>query len=284
VEKMQWHYDSIISLTLLLFVIGVIALFVNRKTEQSNKLRDNRAIIISGLFSLFMLSVGSSFIWDSVPLLQKIQFPWRWLSILSIMASVTFAAAAVSLIFRRGKLNRLAMYPLVLLILAITLFDISQNIIPSIPLSKPVFDEKVANMYNEEGCQCWWPIWAKSEAFGQPESAVAGSRKATVTSWTGESRDVTVDSGDPGVLRIATFYHPYWTATVNGDQAPLTADATGAIVVPIPASESRVQIFFREPRLLGWAVVASGFVWIGFAAFFIGYFLRRKRQTPLLLT
>ncbi len=283
VEKMLWHFDTIILLTLLLFVLAAVAFLVNRSTNEQRPIKSKniRAVIITGLFSVFMLSIGSSFIWDAVPLLQKIQFPWRWLSIASVMGSVTFAIAAASLIFTGKKLNRLAAYPIVLFILVVVLFDISQNIIPSIPLQKPVFEEKVANMYNEEGCECWWPIWAKSGAFEQPERAVTGSRKAIVSDWSGESRDLMVEAGDAVDLRIATFYHPYWIATVNGVAVPITNDANGAILVKLPAETSQVHLFFKEPALLGVAVIVSVFVWSGFAVFFVGYYLRRRRQTPL---
>ncbi len=280
VEKMQWHFDTIISLTLLFFALTALAFFVNRAAASRHpvKSKNGRAVIITGLFSLFMLSVGSSFIWDSVSLLQKIQFPWRWLSIASVMGSVTFAIAAASLMFAGKKLNRLAAYPIGLFILVIVLFDISQSIIPSIPLQKAVFEEKVANMYNEEGCQCWWPIWAKSKAFEQPERAVAMSRKANVTSWSDESRDFIVESGDAGDLRVATFFHPYWTATVNGISAPVTNDANGAILIKLPAETANVHLFFKEPPLLGMAVIVSVFVWIGFAVFLVGYYLQWKKN------
>ena len=175
------------------------------------------------------------------------------------------------------KLNRLAMYPIAVFILVIALFDISQNILPSIPLQKSVFDDKIANMYNEEGCQCWWPIWAKSAAFEQPELALADTRKADVAAWNGASRDFAVAAGDAGDLRIATFYHPYWTATVNGEPAAVTNDANGAIVVKLPAEASQVHLFFKEPRFLRVAAYLSLVVWIGFAIFLTWYYLRVRR-------
>ena len=279
VQKMLWHFDTMIFLTILFFVLAVVAYFVNREPEAGSrgKSKNGRAIVTTGVFSLFMLSAGSSVIWNSVPLLAKIQFPWRWLSIASLMGSVSFAIAAASLIFSGKKLNRLAAYPILLFILIIVLFDVSQNIIPSTPLQQDEFEKKVANMYDEEGCQCWWPIWAQSDAFAQPERAVAGSRKAVVSDWSGESRDFSVEAGDVGDLRIATFYHPFWNANVNGEAVPVGKDVNGAILIPLPPETANIHLFFKEPGFLKTALIVSLIVWITFAVYLAGYSIRHRK-------
>lgn len=54
---------------------------------------------VAALFGLacFMAILRSQFLWDSIPLLPMVQFPWRWLSIASFMLAL-IAGAGVSLL------------------------------------------------------------------------------------------------------------------------------------------------------------------------------------------
>jgi hypothetical protein len=182
--------------------------------------------------------------------------------------------------FYGKKLNRVAAYPMILFVLAIILFDVSQNIIPSAPLAQGVFEQKIVNMDREEACPCWWPIWAQSGAFSQPEFVAANGRTASVLDWSRESRDLSVAPGDAADLRIATFYHPYWNATVNGSDVPVGRDANGAILIPLPPAAADVHLYFKEPGFLRITLIVSIVVWAAFAVFLVGYLVRFRGIRP----
>lgn len=285
VQKMLWHFDTIIFLTILCFSLALVAYFL-RKTRSTQSVlasKNRRAILVTGLFSLFMLSVGSSFIWNSVPVLSKIQFPWRWLSVASLMASASFGIAATQLLSTEKKFNRSTAYPMLLFIVLVGMYDISQNIIPSTPLARTAFEKGVKNMYAEEGCPCWWPIWAERAAFDQPERLHVASRETVISEWNGESRHFEITGGEIGDLRIATFYHPFWTALVNGKTVLVDKDINGAILIPLPEGPANVHLVFREPGFLKIPLVGSLLTWIFFAVYLGWYFLRFGRSKPALI-
>lgn len=54
--------------------------------------------------SLFLSLIKSQFIWDALPLLSFIQFPWRWLSVAIVFVSLL---TAVPILFLRGRAVRI---------------------------------------------------------------------------------------------------------------------------------------------------------------------------------
>jgi len=206
--------------------------------------------------------------------LQKIQFPWRWLSIASLSGSILFGLALPFILFRKGRLRRLTAYPVMAFILVLFLFNISQDMIPSTPVSRADFQDKITNMYQEEACDCWWPIWAKREAFDtrRPD---AGGRDASTFGSTEYTSQITVSAGRAGQLRIPRFYHPYWTAAVNGTPVQVNKDESGAIVIPIPSEPADVSLVFKEPAYVWPATILSFLTWGFILLFLSGYYLRR---------
>ncbi len=277
-QKQLWNLDILIILTIVLLLVGLVGVFSRRsfKSPEAHPSKEDRAQLITGAFSIFMLSIGSAFIWNAVPMLQKMQFPWRWLSVSSLMGTAVFATAAGTLLLNGKKLNRFAAYPIILFVLIIILFDVSQNIIPSAPLSQNTFEQNIENMDGEQGCPCWWPIWAQNGAFNQPDRVTASGRTASVVKWGGDTREIRVEAGEAGVLRVATFFHPYWIATVNNVNVPVGKDPNGAILIPLPTERAEVHLYFREPEFLRAALYLSIFVWAAFAVFLVGCLVWKK--------
>ncbi len=283
VEKMLWHIDLLVILSIALFLPLAVAYVLNRQRKEALGMdgKIHRSVLLTGVFSIFMLSVASTKIWESASLLQKIQFPWRWLIVVTLFGSVAFAVVTTWLICTFGKR---AGYPLLLFVLVISLFDITQSIIPSVPLSRSVFEQKVVDMYNEEGCDCWWPIWAKRDAFSQPERLFAGLRNPVIEEWSNESRNFMVPPGEPDKVRVATFFHPHWRATVNGEPVPVESDINGAILIPLPETAANVHLTFEEPPFLSVWKILSLITWLSFAVSLAGFYIStQRRSAPELL-
>ncbi len=279
-QKFLWQLDILIFLSILFLVPTTVGLIIKRPSQEKSPVerRFNRALLATGAFSIILLSSAAEFLWKYVTILQKIQFPWRLLQVTSLLGAVGFAVAIPHLIFSKTKFNRRAAYPILLFVVLVIFFDITQIILPSMPLSRSSFDQKVDNINDEEGCDCWWPIWAKREAFSRPERVLAGVRLAVVNDWQDESRTVSVDTGSPAELRFATFFHPYWTATVNDQVVSVGKDENGALLVPLPAESSTVHLFFKEPSFLLGAKLISIASWLLFAVIIGGYLVRVKRN------
>src|SRR6185369_8134333 len=71
-----------------------------------------------------------------------------------------------------------------------------------------------------------------------------------------------VDEGSPGEARVATFYYPHWKATVNGKGKEVVKDEGGAIIIPLGAETSAVNVHWEEPFRNKVAVWVSVGAWI----------------------
>ena len=276
IQRLLWAYDITIILTILLF-IPLCVLFVSR--FLSNRGRANQrhliALGIVGLVAFFMASAASSFIWNSVGLLQKLQFPWRWLSVASLVGSVVFVIGISEVSKLWPNMKRPIIYGVISIMFAILLYDITQQVMPSAPVSRQELSARIEKIDSEEGCACWWPTWADSRSFQNAERVSAGSRVVEISEWRAENRKFFVAAGNETSARIATFYYPYWKAEVNGTAAEIERADDGTMNIPLPQTKANVRLFFSEPNFVSVAKSISLLAWIGL---FLGIlvFLRKR--------
>lgn len=258
----SWLFDIAIVLTVALAIPAVITLLLARSNIPGSPRKILFASLATGLFAFFMLSRPSFYIWDNVVLLQKIQFPWRWLSVLSLFSILLFTLAVPFLVARFQRFQRLVAYPSLALVVAIILFDITQIIIPSAPLPSAEFAEVEAKIRTEQIWKGWWPTWAREAAFENTEKVVAANRSIEITNWGRESKEFVVQPGDSTIVGVQSFYYPRWKATVNDREATVGMDENGAITIPVSNELSRVRLYFEEPLSINAAFAISGVTWL----------------------
>ncbi|MGD9562378.1 MAG: 6-pyruvoyl-tetrahydropterin synthase-related protein [Pyrinomonadaceae bacterium] len=263
VQRLLWHLDISIVLTIL-FAVPAVVLIIRRLRGSLPTIAEARhSSSLGGAFtvSILMLSMASSFVWNAVPFLAKLQFPWRWLLVSTAVGPVLFVAASSWLTAPSQKPGRVQIYLTTSFVLGLALFSLTQNALLSGALSESKFTTLVTEMNEREACPCWWPVWAKGEALNRSEKAAAGARHVSIIEWADERRAIFVSDGEPQDLRVATFYHPYWKALVNGVEAPVTSDPAGAITIALPAYAARIELAFTEPRILSAAKALSVMLW-----------------------
>ncbi len=222
---------------------------------------------LTGVWLVFGLSVFlaipfSRFVWDLSPLLQEVQFPWRWLSIVSIAASVLSASKLNYLVkWFEGKKRPFALL-IASSILFVVTFSISQIIRPAPFVPK----EEVASMLEKnakaEGFTFWWTIWTKKEAFDIKDKVSAADRNIKIEKWTATEKDFQISSGETENARIAVFYHPNWKATVNDISVETKPDENGAILILISNQSSNVRLSFEENLSVKIAIIVSMILWL----------------------
>lgn len=263
--RIMWLEDTI-ALVTLLFILPLIIFLVWRTVKpkfDSSISKDYLAIAVTGSFAFFMASSLSSFVWANLQFIQKIQFPFRWLSIATIFGCLMFVIAISQISSQNLSLKKLKHYTLIIFFFGLFLFNVTQVIIPSEVLTREAFEEKLDGLIEKESYDCWWTIWSKEEAFKINEKISANSREFSIIKWESEEREFEVFAGTPTNARIATFYYPHWHATVNGEQVKIERNDDGTISIPLSAEHSKVSLSFVEPFLLKTAKIVS------FASFLI---------------
>lgn len=272
-----WFIDLLAIFTFAFFVPSAIVFYYYVRDRESLRLGNAVALVAVALFFATPLS---SFVWKNFTFLQKMQFPWRWMTVISI-GGVVFIGAGFQYLARlfRTKARPIALLASGLIVLGIV-FTATQVMRPAIYASRTEFTEKTKNLSEAQSCDCWWPIWSKREAFLNREKVWAGTREIEIDSFGGSERIFRIAPGIEQNARIAIFYYPNWRAIVNGYFIPAGKDEYGTILVPLPPEQAEVRLFFQESDYVKSAGVFSFVIWLVLAGYLgtslIGVFIQGR--------
>jgi hypothetical protein len=276
-EQVSWLFDVTIILTGMLAIPAIILVVLQLRSKKSANFHVVAGIVISAAFSFFMLSRLSYLVWEAFGFLQKIQFPWRWLSPLSFFAVAGFSLGVSGLIAKSKRWARPLAYSGGILIFAIVLYDITQSIVTAGGQTREQFAQMVAEVHEDRDADYWWPIWAKRASFEQTERVSTSSRPYTVQRWDREIREFLIEPGPAQEVRVAIFYYPYWDITLNGIPSQTRPDPNGTILIAVPADSTRVILQFNEPPFYNAAKWLSRVSWIFLITLLLGLYISRSR-------
>ena len=242
--RSSWFCDSMLLVSAGVFVPCAIIFYKFSKEISQQKLFNVSILLI---FSIFIATPLSVVVWENCSLLEKIQFPWRWLAITS-MTGAFFVAAGYN-----GLLNLFLTKarPIVLLtvgLIAICIaFTFGKVIRQSNQMPREDFALQTKYLVNARSYECWWTTWSNKEGLNSLQKVAVNDRSAQIVAWKQGEREIIFSEGIPAVARIATFYYPHWQATVNGQPTKLGLDENGVILLPLPTGTANVHIWFQEP-------------------------------------
>lgn len=200
--------------------------------------------------SLFMGAVGVSFflmlevsipLWERIPLLQNLQYPWRFLSV--VLVATPFLSAAL--------LSKIR-WPVVWLVLAVV------AVLLSFSYTKPVLYESRSDAYYlshreftdgtsslGNGFSTRWMVWQPDRRQERMEivngEGFVAMRREGATTFIGDAR-LTTDA----MVRINVAYYPGWRATIDGKDIPVKPDSRGMITVPVSKGDHVIGVNFGE--------------------------------------
>ena len=212
-----------------------------------------------------MLSISSP-LWNALPELRFMQFPWRWLLCLGIPFTLLIVLGV-----RRWAV-RVAIYLAMLCVLAVAW----QRFQPPWWDNAADLREMQDNMATGrgyEGTDEYTPVGA------DPSSVDKDARRVTVegpahaairvSDWTAERKLFTAEVSAPDNLALHLFNYPAWRVEVNGRLVQArTREGTGQMLVPVEAGANGVRITFVrtwDRRAGGWIsafALALALVWL----------------------
>jgi hypothetical protein len=255
---------SIVAVAQIAILAAAIALWRPRKKPWA-------LLLVWGICSAALMLCPTLALWNHLPELRYVQFPWRWL----LCLGVSFAIA-VAFGFRRwcwrGIICALAL--VVLLIVwhrvQVPWWDNAGDI-------QEMLDNQQDGTGNE-GVDEYVPAGADPYEIDKNVPLVrfegAGSAQINVQQWSPEKRLLIANASAPGDLVLRLFNYPSWKVQVNGHVVESrTWPRTGQLALPIPAGEDRIQIDFVE----GWDRKAGLFCSVlAFVLLLIWQIMRRR--------
>jgi hypothetical protein len=288
----QVYHDQVLRtasiLTVILVSIGVIAsgVIIARKR---GKLEAPALIFASLLGCLFLLQFPVSMpLWRALPRLQFLQFPWRWLLVVSILSACLVAMALTRRTASLSKSNprhaKLFLIPVVTLV-CVSVWLCSRSFYLACD-DQDTIAGQLATFHDGagvEGTDEYTSVGADNSAIFQDTPQVrlltipdaeepasdagdnpewpgyslgaidAAPGTITIARWEPESRQVSVVTKEPAFAVLTLMDYPAWQVTVNGrdiNNRPKRED--GLMTVPIEAGKSVIAVDWSTTPDIWW--------------------------------
>ena len=225
---------------------------------------------VAAAVSIFMTTFASDPVWRLVPVLQKVQFPWRFQLVLCL--AVAGAAAAGLGPLRRGAVNWRALVFASLLTVCWLYFwaGALRRTYPNFPRPNRPDAAMLRWLDRARDAPEYRPALAVSNAEHdietllrnfcgdlrrEPRACVAeGEGTVAVTRAAPRSIDLRVESASGVTFRVTQFHFPGWEAALDGRPHPLTASRPdGLLLLSAPAGthDLRLTLEPTAPERLG---------------------------------
>jgi len=287
----NWKVSSVALGTILVTALAAVSVARQRRTF----LQLWWTLLALGAASAFLMFPPSVFLWQHLPKLQFVQFPWRWLLALDVVFAVFVAA-----ILQTSRKQWLGWTVILLATGAIgttlangTWWD-SEDI--------PVLMNAIRSQHGYEGTDEYEPLGSdRYQLPGQPPASADDSDQASLNElanaaapkiatidresevrtpmndknahierWSAETKVFSSKTNQPVALALRLLNYPAWEmevdrTVVRGGSLP----DTGQLWLQDPAGEHSVDVFFQRTwdRTAGSAIsILSALLLLGFSA------------------
>ena len=273
----NWIASSIA--ILLIVLTGLAALRTRREDGDRERAMGQglwqALVLLAALASALMLRF-TSILWEVLPKMRFVQFPWRWMAILC----VPFAVFLGSAMARKRWGWTWVMITFVLV--GATGAGLVRHAWWHEDI--PVLRQDIAQGIGFDGTYEYDPAGddhTNIPLSKSPEVQVMDTESTPgpdtpptvhVDRWAPEEKEVTVNTQDPFALGLRLLNYPAWQVKVNGSLVtPLNGEDFNQMLVPLEAGESHIRVQFRRT----WDRSAGGAISLGCALIALWLFRRR---------
>jgi hypothetical protein len=233
-------FNHLISWVALLEIAVVLAaVWISRQWRETNRELCNALLAWAVACTVLMFPV-SALLWNFLPKMAFMQFPWRWLLCLSLI--FTLFVAGMKRWWWQGAVCAASILVIVLAwhFLQPPWWDNAADL-------REMQDNMQAGT-GYEGTDEYTPAGAEPTAIDKDARnvTVAGPAHAAIriSRWDAESKVISAEMSAPDQLKLRLFRYPAWRAEVNGHVVPTASTDTGQLLVPVEAGMNRVQLVF----------------------------------------
>jgi hypothetical protein len=204
-----------------------------------------------GVISSVMMTRISAPLWHVLPKAEFIQFPWRWLFVLSLVVALVGTAGYMP---RRIKHVEWVLTLVGLLVLGGFLLDKGwpgslHGAGTTLAAARAGYFDATVPEYtpvtgNRAPLQAAQPVASFLGQDGSPVDAAA-----RVVEWDSEEKRLVIESPQAQAVVLHVLSYPAWEARVNGRVVPITPrPGSGAITISLEAGKNEVELRFgRTP-------------------------------------
>jgi len=242
---------------LMIVLAGIAALAARRAATESAASSEEtklwRALFVLCAAATVLMLRFTSLLWDVLPKLRFLQFPWRWMAILALPFAF-FLGVAIG----RQRWWWLWTGAVIVALGATGTLLVNQAWWDTEDI--PVLRAAIAQGEGFDGTDEYDPL--ADDHYNLPEKAplvrllqnesggsVPAARAIHVERWMAEGKEVRVNSRVPLQVSLRVLIYPAWNVEVNGIAVtPERPEDSGQMIVPVPAGESRISVRFLRTK------------------------------------
>jgi hypothetical protein len=261
-------------------VLSVVAVTLFILWGKRNTIAQRHApfFLFAFLLSIILMLSLSVSIWETLPFMSFLQYPWRFLGIAVLFLSLLGGSIAV---FFKNHTHPTAQVGILCAMLFIVIYTNNDFFTPQTILGKKDVDiinetslKWTASKISDEYMPVLFKKPTDSSQIVQEKFVLEGNVGSIVSSIT-ETDTIAADIllSETGTLRIYTAYFPSWKLTVNGVTTPYAVTDQG-LMIRLPAGQHRVILQYEQtgPQKLGNSISAISILLLG-----IGIINKRKQ-------
>ncbi len=232
---------------------GVLSYFFDRKLRKNTIGRYLIVWVSIAVGTLALSSVYSKPLFDSLPILASLQFPWRFL-----LAFQFTTAVIAALLLARYRIHSSVFLLLVAAIIFVRLPEAYGKNFVHLPTSDYQFN--VENLHTVNMNPVWvgdtkeYPI--KHDLF----SVVEGSTQILASKEKPSVRTYSVDVATESRISFNTFYFPGWQLLIDGNAADLEyqdPQYRGVMTTRLAAGTRQVSLIYSDTKIRTYAKYLS---------------------------
>jgi hypothetical protein len=252
VEHTWFNWISSLCALALILLAALTALasrrFGGKTTRASGPKPLWSALLVLGAVASFLMFRLTTILWNLLPKLRFVQFPWRWMSIVAVICCC-FLAAAIER--RRGWLwfagVAILLFPLGYFLTQNTWWDPDEMSTQQAAIARGTGYEGV-DEYDPLGddhldLPKLAPLAAILPEASKDSRSKPPEAKIQVELWRTDNHRLFVESAVPARVALRLLNYPAWQVTVNGKAVtPEKPDDLDQMLVPIEAGRSEIQV------------------------------------------
>ena len=250
---------------IILAILGILSIILSSRTP------DNLYLILAYLGTIYLMHGKSYFIWNSLPLLQSVQFPWRFL-FMPLILTPLLSATVLNLI-KPKKLR----YCFMLLFVILAFANIRNYRNPQQFLDNKEYTDLYRLYYNKTSTTFRTeilPKWSVPHERYKTDEILVNSGNMTIDALTHDPLKINVTINNKpdtseGRVTILRNYYPGWVVTMDDKKTiPIEPTEDGMIMLKpelgvhnyeIKMSSTLVELFSNTVSLL--SVLTLGYLW-----------------------
>lgn len=269
-------YDDMsfqIGIVNLVVIVGAI-LFLFLKTKSTKKPEKTYllAFLVAFFLVIFLMNIRSSFIWNINPFTNAIQFPWRLLSLTTILTATLFVYASK---FIPGKYLKLVSLIVALSAFSLTISyfrpgEITNNtddyfLRRYLPNKVLLAGERVSKEYlNYTENYLPLPINAvRPEAVPDTKfTSVLSDTKIIISESNPFAIKANIIAPGDEIITVNTFFYPGWNIAIDNQSTDITLDKNGAMMIFVPKGTHSLDIKFLDTPIRRISNIISLVSWL----------------------